>query len=176
MALLSSWVRQQLSQSVIQGNTSSGMLNAGDATTTAENNYWGAYSGPYNATYNPGGTGNAVSNKIDFNPWLGGLNYTSNNNAVNDVEIEWDGSTAYSTAWNNAISTWDALGSINIRPADHWYTSDLTVEDVDYDDVDWVGKFFHNPNPLIGDTIQLNSHLSQSAMGTSESHAVDYDP
>ncbi len=36
----------------------------------AKNNWWGDASGPYHATLNPSGTGNAVSDNVDFNPWL----------------------------------------------------------------------------------------------------------
>lgn len=36
----------------------------------AENNYWGDASGAYNAITNPGGSGDNVSNNIDFEPWL----------------------------------------------------------------------------------------------------------
>jgi hypothetical protein len=35
----------------------------------AENNWWGDASGPYNATSNPGGTGNAVVGNVDFSSW-----------------------------------------------------------------------------------------------------------
>jgi len=47
-----------------------------DATVTsgipidAENNWWGSSSGPYHAT-NLGGTGDDVSNNVDFDPWVG---------------------------------------------------------------------------------------------------------
>lgn len=43
------------------------------ATTTvidAENNWWGDSSGPYHPTTNPGGLGNAVSDYVDYEPWL----------------------------------------------------------------------------------------------------------
>ncbi len=36
----------------------------------AENNWWGSNSGPTHST-NPGGTGQAVSDAVDFVPWLG---------------------------------------------------------------------------------------------------------
>jgi len=42
-------------------------------TVNAENNWWGAASGPYNATSNPTGTGNPVSDNsgnLDYDPWL----------------------------------------------------------------------------------------------------------
>jgi len=36
----------------------------------AVNNWWGDASGPYNPTQNPSGLGNAISNNINFTPWL----------------------------------------------------------------------------------------------------------
>ncbi len=47
-------------------------LPAYDSTTIvfdAENNYWGDSSGPYHATTNPGGRGDAVSDYVDYEPW-----------------------------------------------------------------------------------------------------------
>jgi len=38
----------------------------------AENNYWGAPSGPYNPNSNPTGHGVSVSDNVDFSNWLGG--------------------------------------------------------------------------------------------------------
>ncbi|HVO76735.1 MAG TPA: right-handed parallel beta-helix repeat-containing protein [Candidatus Bathyarchaeia archaeon] len=37
----------------------------------ARSNWWGAQSGPYHATLNPGGTGNRVSDNVLFDPWTG---------------------------------------------------------------------------------------------------------
>ncbi|MGA2679821.1 MAG: hypothetical protein ABSF37_11070 [Sedimentisphaerales bacterium] len=37
---------------------------------SAANNCWGDASGPYNSTSNPDGHGDAVSNNVDFVPWL----------------------------------------------------------------------------------------------------------
>ncbi|MDD2889617.1 MAG: right-handed parallel beta-helix repeat-containing protein [bacterium] len=36
----------------------------------ARNNWWGDNTGPYQAKTNPGGKGDAVSDSIDYNPWL----------------------------------------------------------------------------------------------------------
>jgi len=36
----------------------------------AENNWWGAPSGPYHPETNTGGSGNAVSDNVDYEPWL----------------------------------------------------------------------------------------------------------
>jgi flagellar hook assembly protein FlgD len=60
-----------IANSNIYGNSTAGVWNA---TTTidvdARNNWWGASSGPYHAS-NPSGTGNSVSDKILFSPWIG---------------------------------------------------------------------------------------------------------
>ena len=46
-----------------------------EVTIDATLNWWGLASGPTHAT-NPGGTGDAVSDDVDFDPWLTGLAYT----------------------------------------------------------------------------------------------------
>lgn|GEM_PF-3255468 len=54
----------------ITGNPLFGLSNATSTITiNAENNWWGSASGPTHAS-NPGGTGDAVSNFVDFTPWL----------------------------------------------------------------------------------------------------------
>ncbi len=53
----------------IYSNTSYGLYNATTGVTVvAENTWWGSISGPYHSS-NPSGTGNAVSNGVDFIPW-----------------------------------------------------------------------------------------------------------
>ena len=55
---------------MIASNTVWGFLNTNLVTTVkAERNYWGSDLGPYNATMNPTGLGNAVSAFVDFQPW-----------------------------------------------------------------------------------------------------------
>ena len=39
-------------------------------TNTAQNNWWGSETGPYNSENNPLGTGNSVADNIDFQPFL----------------------------------------------------------------------------------------------------------
>lgn len=55
----------------IYDNTDYGVLNPTDRTLDATYNWWGDNSGPYHPTENPGGTGNPVSDYVDFVPWLG---------------------------------------------------------------------------------------------------------
>jgi hypothetical protein len=58
--------------SAITSNGTEGFHNTLTATSTATatNNFWGNASGPYNLLYNPSGTGNAVTNYVNFTPWL----------------------------------------------------------------------------------------------------------
>jgi len=44
--------------------------NVNYLTVDGRENWWGNASGPYNATSNPGGTGNAVVGDIDYYPWV----------------------------------------------------------------------------------------------------------
>lgn len=54
----------------IHNNSVIGMYSFLSSTTTVENSYWGASSGPYHSTLNPSGTGDSVGDYIDFDPWL----------------------------------------------------------------------------------------------------------
>ncbi|MBA7711539.1 hypothetical protein ES703_120505 [subsurface metagenome] len=59
----------------IYGNTNYGLNNTDGATYSrtvdAESNWWGDPTGPYHIS-NLGGTGNAVSDYVDFVPWMVG--------------------------------------------------------------------------------------------------------
>ena len=55
----------------IYNNQGLGVNNVdGSFIINAENNWWGSNSGPTHST-NPGGTGQEVSDNVDFTPWLG---------------------------------------------------------------------------------------------------------
>lgn len=60
----------EMASSTISDNTNYGVYNGTTNTIDAENNYWGAFSGPYHSVLNPDGDGNAVSDYVDFDPWL----------------------------------------------------------------------------------------------------------
>jgi hypothetical protein len=53
----------------IASNTALGMRNLTGVNSIAEGNWWGSITGPTHAT-NPGGTGEGVSNDVDFDPWV----------------------------------------------------------------------------------------------------------
>ena len=54
----------------ITGNITYGVENTTTTTLDAENNWWGDSSGPYYLTTNPDGLGDAVSDNVDYEPWL----------------------------------------------------------------------------------------------------------
>ncbi len=53
----------------IFGNMTYGLQNSSSTDISAENNWWGDASGPSHAS-NPGGSGDNVSDNVDFDPWL----------------------------------------------------------------------------------------------------------
>jgi parallel beta-helix repeat protein len=61
----------------ITGNTGSGVNNTTTIVADATGNWWGNASGPYHATTNTSGSGNAVSDNVDYSPWWG-VNYVGN--------------------------------------------------------------------------------------------------
>ena len=84
-------------ENLISGNTQYG-ISVQSATTggllNAVNNWWGSKSGPYNAALNNTGTGDKVSDNVNFNPWLIGSKQKTTNpgdnivNAKSDVGVD----------------------------------------------------------------------------------------
>lgn len=58
-----------VSSSSIRDN-SVGIENFSPSTINARNNWWGDASGPYDSVGNAAGTGNGVSGKVTYSPWL----------------------------------------------------------------------------------------------------------
>jgi len=63
----------------IVGNTDFGVVNDGGETVDATYNWWGANTGP--SGFGPG-DGDAVSNNVNFVPWLEGVTETVTNNGT----------------------------------------------------------------------------------------------
>jgi hypothetical protein len=55
----------------IADNPFSGVRNEGGETLDATRNWWGNSTGPLHLRLNRDGTGNSVSDNVDFEPWLG---------------------------------------------------------------------------------------------------------
>jgi len=60
-----------LSQNSFHDNSDYAVFNSSPTSISAPNNWWGSDSGPYHPTLNPSGTGNRVSDNVNFIPWLG---------------------------------------------------------------------------------------------------------
>jgi hypothetical protein len=59
-------------------NTDFGVKNNDSSlTVNAEHNWWGNNTGPYHAVSNPNGTGDNVSDDVDYVPWVTQLNITT---------------------------------------------------------------------------------------------------
>lgn len=79
--------------------------------------------------------------------------------AVDGGEIRWgtaEGSTKWTTARNHAISTWDAMGAVNIAGDTATTGEDLSFRDVNYSDVTWSGNY--DPRTGFVDVIEFNSY------------------
>ncbi len=58
-----------IEDNTIASNTLYGVYNGTATPVDASPNWWGDASGPYHATLNPCGLGNAVTDNVDFSPW-----------------------------------------------------------------------------------------------------------
>ncbi|MGA1872966.1 MAG: NosD domain-containing protein [Thermoplasmatota archaeon] len=66
-------LRCVVKNNLIHNNTFFGMnCTDSDVVVNATLNWWGSPNGPYHATLNPDGSGDNVSDNVDFIPWLGG--------------------------------------------------------------------------------------------------------
>jgi len=107
-----------INNSKIYGNSTAGVWNSSTTVDIdARGNWWGAASGPANAS-NPSGTGNAVSNKVLFNPWLGQIPgvLAISNVRVSPAAFNPVGDSATISATISASATWkititDSIGS-----------------------------------------------------------------
>jgi parallel beta-helix repeat protein len=70
----------------IYNNSTFGIQNVSGNTAVATYNWWGSATGPYHATTNPSGSGNAVSDYVDFKPFQTTSFHTF------DLTIAFDGS------------------------------------------------------------------------------------
>jgi hypothetical protein len=81
---------QEIHFNKIVGNAGFGVVNDGGGTVDATYNWWGAASGPYHPITNPGGMGNAVSDNVNFEPWLEGVTETITNSGTVDAKEKTD--------------------------------------------------------------------------------------
>ena len=106
----------------LEGGTKSGIMNTTPAEIDAEDNWWGNASGPTHAdnTFNVGNQGDAVSDLVDFVPWLNAPYDT----ALSFAPVALDGDADYSSI-QAAIN---AATSSNITCAAGTYTENPLVD------------------------------------------------
>lgn len=134
-----------ISDSWMHGNSLYGFSNNTTQYMDAINNNWNATSGPFNVTSNPNGQGDAISDYVNYDPWLGQEHYVEMSDdytAVHDRLIRWaDGATPtkYIAEWSASVTAWNALDRITIVPATS--TVDLTVTDLTSSENWWPGAY-----------------------------------
>jgi hypothetical protein len=74
------------SSNIIYGNTGYGAENTTGVSLDFTHNWWGSCSGPYHPTLNPLGLGDAVSDNVDFAPWITGPCDTDGDGFTDDQE------------------------------------------------------------------------------------------
>jgi hypothetical protein len=120
----------------ISGNASYGVEAANVAEIiSAEHNWWGDASGPYHPAANAGGAGDAVSDDVDFDPWLSApVGDVCPPPPVIDVDID--------------IKPGSDPNSINLKSRGVVPVAVLTTDDFDATTVDPVTVLFADASPL----------------------------
>jgi hypothetical protein len=95
--------------------------------------------------------------------------YLQGYSSVDDSEIRWGGSTQYETAWNYAILIWNNEDAIYIGPDNIYTYQDLTVVDVNYDDVPWFG--YYDYDSVGSDEISLNEYYLEGYSSDQKKYA-----
>ena len=107
----------------IHDNSEYGLIvrNANGKTVDATLNWWGHASGPYHPTLNSDGTGDAVSDNVDFDPWLTlPFQFEDLKNEIQDLELPKGTENSLIVKLNaasNAFDRGDYEDSINILNA-----------------------------------------------------------
>lgn len=94
--------------------------------------------------------------------------YVTGTSSVDGSEIAWGGSTTYSSQCSSGISTWNALGKINITPDTIWTIQDLTFSDVNFRSYTWYASWQQRSG---ADSIYLNTYYSAS-LSSSQKQSV----
>jgi PKD repeat protein len=178
----------------ISGNTQYGVSNETTTLIVAENNWWGDVSGPYHPVTNPAGTGDVVSDNVDYDPWITSVqaNFTANpTSGVEPLTVSFFDTSAGpvdSWAWdfdNDAIVDSTEQNPTHTYTAAGTYTVSLTVygalgsdieTKINYITVDTDQPVFHSFSPLDGSTgVSLAPTLTWTASDPNPDHTLSYD-
>jgi len=120
----------------ISGNTSYGANNlTATVIVDAEYNYWNDNTGPYDPLddtssggwFNPSGLGDEVSNKVDYDPWVG-VSYDVDGDGIPDL---WETDNFLNTTTVDETTDNDSDGLLDIH--EFAYGTDPKAQDTDAD-------------------------------------------
>jgi hypothetical protein len=156
----------------ITGNIDYGAFNNGTNTLNARFNWWGNETGPYHPVTNPSGTGDSVSDNVDYKPWLlepyppavqapelhidsitiegpyYGQNFTTNVTLLNATNLY---GFEFKLYWNTTLL--DLVGVyLNLPWGSYYPGKNETNEDLG---IYWVGISAQAPAPPFNGSIRL---------------------
>ncbi len=103
--------------------------------------------------------------------------YLSGKSSVDGTKIAWGGTTTYSSQCSSAISTWNALGKINITPDTIYTIEDLTFKEVN-STASWYAWYGNWTQRVGADALYLNKaymgSLSSSAKQSVCTHELGH--
>ncbi|RLI58599.1 MAG: hypothetical protein DRO93_09575, partial [Candidatus Thorarchaeota archaeon] len=135
----------------IYNNIYYGVWNNGNILVNATYNYWGDATGPYHPTLNPDGTGDNVSDNVDFTPWLDDM-YPSGNPYA-DVFIDTNGNGQYDDGEPAFYSIQSAIDAASDGAA-------IIIHDGVYNENLVIGKplgLLAGSSPIINGSIVINA-------------------
>lgn len=126
--------------STIHDNSSYGIYNNTINSINANGNWWATSTGPYNPTSNPGGTGDRVSDYVDYSDFISNIHFVTGTSSVFQNEIHYQASTTYSSELASSLATWNSLNSVNLLSSSSSPVT-LDIVDVDFSDLAWKGAY-----------------------------------
>lgn len=80
-------------------------------------------------------------------------------------DIDWEGSTKYSSAWKHAINEWNAMGAIDIQKDTLFTRVDVSVKDVNNKNSGW-GGITHSDGRIEFNTYYLDNYSASERKKT----------
>ncbi len=144
--------------STIHDNSTYGIYNNTTNIIDATNNWWLAISGPYHSVTHATGTGNRISDYVDYNPWIGmdgnGVHYLTLGSEQGCLDgcgmangdglllWRWNASTTpkYEAELADAIQIWEDIGTSTTFAVSGTSSSAMELFIVNRTDVVWSGQ------------------------------------
>ena len=180
--------------STIHDNSTYGIYNNTTNVIDATNNWWSATSGiatsgPYHSITHATGTGNRVSDYVDYNPWIGmvgeGVHYVyavkgcpggcGMANASGTFMWRWASTTSsttisdYGDELEDAIETWEDVGTSTTFIMSTSSVAEPVVDmiEVDRSDLVWSGQFNFD--------ISLNTYYLDQDTSAQIQHTITHE-